>query len=83
MTESNVIALKDPVNIRDPLTELLRSGAKKLLHDAVEAELTEMLSGYAEHRDSSGRLQIVRNGHLPEYRTDGNRRRGSQSPSCS
>jgi putative transposase len=66
MTESNVIALKDPVNIRDPLTELLRSGAKKLLHDAVEAELTEMLSGYAEHRDSSGRLQIVRNGHLPE-----------------
>ena len=50
----------------DVLTELLRNGAKKMLAQAVEAEVDDWLQQRAAHRDSQGRQQVVRNGHLPE-----------------
>ena len=49
----------------DVLTELLRNGAKKMLAQAVEAEVDDWLQQRAAHRDSQGRQQVVRNGHLP------------------
>ena len=39
MTQDNIIALAGRGEISDPLTELLRSGARQLLCQAVEAEL--------------------------------------------
>ena len=67
MSKNKVIALKKPGELsEDPLTELLRSGAKRLIADAVEAELQELLSQYATFRNDQGRLQVVRNGYLPE-----------------
>jgi transposase-like protein len=48
------------------LTELLRNGARQLISDAVEAELEELLSQYAELKNEQGHLQAVRNGYLPE-----------------
>ena len=50
----------------DPLTELLRSGARDLLRQAVEAELQAFLDDYADHRLADGRRAVVRNGHQPE-----------------
>jgi transposase-like protein len=50
---------------KDALTEVLRSGAQKLLLAAVEEELENLLKGYSSLRLSDGRQAVVRNGHLP------------------
>lgn len=67
MIKNKVIALKKPEELSaDPLTELLRTGARKLISDAVEAELQELLSKYAAFKNDHGHFQVVRNGYLPE-----------------
>jgi len=48
------------------LTELLRSGARQLIADAVEAELQELLGQDTTFRNKDSQRQIVRNGYLPE-----------------
>lgn len=50
----------------DPLTEVLRQGAKRLLAQAIEAEVQTLLACYANERDDQGRQAVVRNGYLPE-----------------
>ena len=66
MSENKIIALKNPEeNSVDPLTELLRTGARKLIADAVEAELQALLRQYADFKDDQGRQLVVRNGYLP------------------
>ena len=50
----------------DGLTELLKHGAQRLIHEAVEAELEAFLEHHRERRDSAGRRAVVRNGYLPE-----------------
>ena len=50
----------------DPLTELLKNGARDLIKQAVEAELEAMLSEYADLKLIDGRQVVVRNGYLPE-----------------
>lgn len=52
--------------VLDPLTELLRVGARDLIKQAVEAELADMLSQYESHKLPDGRQAVVRNGYLPE-----------------
>ncbi len=67
MTKDNVIDLKKPETFTDdPLTEILRNGAKKLLAQALEAEIESFLSQYADIKDDQGRKRVVRNGYLPE-----------------
>ena len=67
MNKNKVIALKKPGDLsEDPLTELLRNGARQLIANAVEAELQELLSQYASLKNEQGHLQVVRNGYLPE-----------------
>lgn len=51
--------------LEDPLTEVLRQGAKELIRKAVEMELSEMLSAYSDVRLLDGRPAVVRNGYLP------------------
>ena len=50
----------------DPLTELLRSGAKALISKAVELELDALLANYRDMKLTNGRQVVVRNGYLPE-----------------
>ena len=50
----------------DPLTAILRTGARKLLAQALEAEVAELLETYADKRDEQGRACVVRSGHHPE-----------------
>ena len=67
MSENNVIELKDPARANfDPLTALLREGAQKLIHQAVEAELQEYLALYSERKTENGHAGVVRSGYLPE-----------------
>jgi len=43
MSKDNVVTLQAPEGVADPLTELLREGAKRLIQQAVESELAELL----------------------------------------
>ena len=66
MTKSTLTTLSQPEkNIIDPLTELLRSGARELIAQAVEAELQALLEQHASNRLPDGRRAVVRNGYLP------------------
>jgi transposase-like protein len=66
MNKSAVIALEDRVERLDPLTELLRAGARQLIEQAVETELQELLVAHAGRLLADGRAGVVRNGYLPE-----------------
>ena len=67
MTHSNLTALSQPEEpIVDPLTELLRRGARDLIAQAVESELQALLDEHAQQRLPDGRQAVVRNGYLPE-----------------
>ncbi len=50
----------------DPLTDLLRRGARMLLAQAIEAEVAAWIDSHAHLKDQAGRQQVVRNGHHPE-----------------
>ena len=66
MTDTNVFQLSQPGDFADPLTEVLRKGARALLAQAVEAEVATLLSRYADETTDDGRKRLVRHGHLPE-----------------
>ncbi len=55
-----------PSPVSDSLTELLREGARRMLMEAVEAEVQEFLSRHAALKDGKNRQRVVRNGYLPE-----------------
>jgi putative transposase len=48
------------------LEELLQEGARRMLMQAVEAEVEAYIEKHAEIRDQNGHRVVVRNGHLPE-----------------
>jgi transposase-like protein len=62
----NVIKLVQPGAFDDPLTEVLRNGARALLARAVEAEVADFLGKHADLQTEDGRRRVVRHGHLPE-----------------
>ena len=66
MTNSTVTPLVQPGEFSDLLTEVLQSGAQRLLAHAVEAEVAGFIDAHADHRLDDGRARIVRHGHLPE-----------------
>ena len=66
MSDNSVLKLSQPSTFSDPLTEVLRSGARSLLARAVEAEVAAFLDGHSEARTEEGRRRLVRHGHLPE-----------------
>ena len=66
MTDTNVFQLSQPGTFADPLTEILRDGARALLAQAVEAEVGALLGRHADEVTDDGRQRLVRHGHLPE-----------------
>jgi hypothetical protein len=68
MAEDSVVALPRPgASVTDdPLLAVLRDGAKRMLMQAVEAEVEAFLATHAELADEQGRRRLVRNGHAPE-----------------
>jgi putative transposase len=66
MTDTNVFKFAQPGTFVDPLTEILRNGARALLTHAVEAEVAGFLGGHADKLTDDGRARLVRHGHLPE-----------------
>jgi transposase-like protein len=66
MTDTNVLQFSQPGNFADPLTEVLRNGARALLAQAVEAEVATLLDRHAGEVTNDGRRRLARHGHLPE-----------------
>jgi transposase-like protein len=67
MSESTITQLPDPLGFAsDPLTELVRNGARKLIEQAIEAELAALLAAHGDEKIADGRARLVRHGHLPE-----------------
>jgi putative transposase len=65
MTKNNVIDIKKP-EIDDPITDILRQGARQLLTAALEAEIDIFLQQYREEKDQDGCQRVVRNGYHTE-----------------
>ena len=62
-TEIRIVPLP---NGQDVLTEILRDGARRMLAQAVEAEVAAWIDAHDHLKDAAGHRQVVRNGHLPE-----------------
>src|SRR5476651_1890881 len=63
---SNVVRLRHPDEIDDPLTNILRSGARQLLAQAIELEAEAFLAEMKGFKLADGRDRVVRHGHGPE-----------------
>ena len=66
MSDANVVKLLQPGSFADPLTEVLRNGARALLAQAIEAEVAEFLAKHVDLKTEDGLRRVVRHGHLPE-----------------
>ena len=67
MKKDTISALPDPSGFSsDPLTDLIRSGARQLIEQALEAELDALLAQFSNDTTPDGHARIVRHGHLPE-----------------
>lgn len=66
MKDDKIVTLRQPGEFTDPLTEILRNGARQLLTQAVEVELAECLATNAHLATEDGRQRLVRHGHMPE-----------------
>jgi putative transposase len=67
--EDSVVEYRNPgiaLPVTDVLTEVLRSGARELLQQAVEAEVAEFVARHRELKDEHERQRVVRNGYRPE-----------------
>jgi putative transposase len=51
---------------QDELTMVIRAGTRKLIAQALDAEVTELLATVGEQHDPNGRARVVRNGYQPE-----------------
>src|SRR5215212_2798047 len=65
-SSSTVVPLRQPDEVDDPLTAILRSGARRLLAQAVEAEAEAFLARMKGVQLPDGRERLVRHGYGPE-----------------
>ena len=69
MSEDRVVELRHPGSFsEDPLTSVLRSGAQRLLAQAVEMEVAAFIAAHGDLEDDAGRRRVVRHGHHRERR---------------
>src|SRR4051812_25576256 len=68
MEEDSVVRLPRPgASVADdPLLAVLRDGARRMLTQAIEAEVEAFVAAHAELEDEQGRRRVVRNGYAPE-----------------
>jgi len=63
MTRDTITALPDPNGFSaDPLTDLIRSGARQLIEQALEAKLAALLAQFSNETTPAGHAHIVRHG---------------------
>jgi transposase-like protein len=62
---SNIVRLRQQGEVDDPLTDILRFGARQLLAQAVEMEAEAFLAAMKDLKLPDGRDRLVRHGHGP------------------
>ena len=66
MTETtNVLAFRQPSTVDDPLTDILRAGARELLARAIEIEVSTFLASTSDLTLPDGRARLVRTATIP------------------
>ena len=64
--DTSIIRFRQPEAVEDPLTEIAREGARRMLATALEAEIGVFLDQVAGERLPDGRQRVVRHGYGPE-----------------
>src|SRR5690606_38188872 len=65
--ETTITKLPDPSGFStDPFTEVIRDGARKLIEQAIHAELAALMAVFSEEKLENGTSRLVRHGYLPE-----------------
>jgi len=64
--DTDIIALRQPESVDDPLTEIARDGARRMLAAALRAEADAFVAQHAEETLPDGRQRVVRHGYGPE-----------------
>jgi putative transposase len=63
---TSIVRFRQPDAIDDPLTDVLRAGARKLLAQAIEMEAEAFLASLRDLKLPDGRERLVRHGRGPE-----------------
>ena len=66
MNNRNDKVANGPPEMALSLEDIIRRGARDVIQQAIEAELAELLGGFANVTTFNGQRAVVRNGHLPE-----------------
>jgi transposase-like protein len=64
--DTDIIALRQPESVDDPLTEIARDGARRMLAAALRAEADAFVAQHSEEVLPDGRQRVVRHGYGPE-----------------
>lgn len=63
---TTILPFRQSEKIEDPLTEIAREGARRMLAEALVAEADAFVAGFSDERLADGRQRIVRHGFGPE-----------------
>ncbi|SFO39518.1 hypothetical protein SAMN04487859_13924 [Roseovarius lutimaris] len=58
--DTTILPFRQSETILDPLTELAREGARRMLAEALKAEADAFVASFAEEQLEDGRQRIVR-----------------------
>jgi transposase-like protein len=64
--DTTIIPFRQPGSILDPLTEIAREGARRMLMAALKAEADSFVAQFSEDLLADGRQRVVRHGAGPE-----------------
>ena len=64
--DTTITPLHQPGSVQDPLTEIARDGARRMLAAALRAEADAFVAQHAEETLPDGRQRVVRHGYGPE-----------------
>jgi putative transposase len=65
-TDTKILPFQQSDKIDDPLTEIARDGARRMLAQALTAEADAFVAIFADERLEDGRQRVVRHGYGPE-----------------
>ncbi len=63
--DPEVLAFRQQFDDRSPLDQLVREGARKMLQEAINAEVDGFIEQHRDRTDGQGRRLVVKNGSLP------------------
>jgi hypothetical protein len=64
--DTTILPFRQSETTTDPLTELAREGARRMLAEALKAEADAFVASFADERLEDGRQRVVRHGFGPE-----------------